>query len=673
MSPVADCDLKHFLERTPFSVHDLELLRGFYGCLCSGLAYLHEQKCRHKDIKPENILVKGQTIFITDFGTARDMTGQSRSETTGTPGPRTARYAAPEVMDWNPRGYSSDIWSLGCVFLDMTVVLKGKTIESMRAFLNENGNGLAFPHQNLAGLALLFDVLTTGTTDNQPIVWVKAMMRKLGKDRVSASPLLQSILEYNDDHRYYGLCCDTNDSSDIDSSYAGSVMEGVTLKPTSTDDSDTYHTRLVQNTKASETQHLIGADVGGAMDNLEAYISPGTPGLVELPLPNEKSVPDPASTRQPLRTVEFLKPDDVSRNTLAVWNFQTSSVADSISNKTDRIERESYSSALGPNEARDKLVSAVKQGSVRAVQRMLSEGYDIRARTDDGLTLLMHAVCAEQYQVVIVLLTKGADVIAQDSQQQTALHYAVHAGSEATVRLLLEKGADIEARDNTQMTPFHYAVHAGSEATVRLLLEKGADIEARDNTQMTPFHYAAQRGSEVTVRLLLEKGADIEARTSDQMTPLHWAAQGGSEATVRLLLEKGADIEARDNNQWTPLHHAVQAGSEATVRLLLEKGANIKAQAFNQMTPLHCAAYGGSEATVRLLLEEGADINVRTADLTTPLHCAAEVQSERTIWLLLEKGADQSAENWKGQKPKDMIKRRGNAPWLAELFKDPSS
>jgi serine/threonine protein kinase len=120
MTPVADSDLRHFLDQKDvlqFSV----LIRQFYGCLVMAVQYLHVNRIRHKDLKPQNILVKGTSILITDFGTALDWTDRSRATTTGDPGPISINYAAPEVVDREQRSESSDIWSLGCVFLEMTV------------------------------------------------------------------------------------------------------------------------------------------------------------------------------------------------------------------------------------------------------------------------------------------------------------------------------------------------------------------------------------------------------------------------------------------------------------------------------------------------------------------------------------------------------------------------
>ncbi|KAF1813505.1 kinase-like protein [Eremomyces bilateralis CBS 781.70] len=104
-------------------------LRTFFGCLPTALEFLHEQKIRHKDIKPANILVYGGKVLFTDFGISRDFTDAAGSTTFGTVNWSTARYCAPEVADRESRNTSSDIWSLGVVFLEMVAVLKGRAVE----------------------------------------------------------------------------------------------------------------------------------------------------------------------------------------------------------------------------------------------------------------------------------------------------------------------------------------------------------------------------------------------------------------------------------------------------------------------------------------------------------------------------------------------------------------
>jgi|SRR5579862_3325452 len=103
MSPVADSNLAEFLRLDPFPTERLISLRQFYGCLVSALDYLHENKIRHKDIKPSNILVYGEIVLITDFGTSLDWTDKGHSTTSDMPvSAFTRAYCSPEV-------FSSDV------------------------------------------------------------------------------------------------------------------------------------------------------------------------------------------------------------------------------------------------------------------------------------------------------------------------------------------------------------------------------------------------------------------------------------------------------------------------------------------------------------------------------------------------------------------------------------
>ncbi|KAI9767148.1 MAG: hypothetical protein M1839_004621 [Geoglossum umbratile] len=225
ISPVADCDLKAFLERDPFPSDDLYLLRGFFGCLCSAVLYLHSSQCRHKDLKPGNVLVYMKKVLITDFGTARDWSEQSRSTTIGRGGVYTPGYAAPEVVDQEPRSSSADIWSLGCIYLDMATVLRGETMAGKNGFFSENGTGGANPRSNSKALELWL-VRLKSETDEQPLEWIKQMIRNPRNDRVTAAGLMSQIHSYEDEHVYYSSCCNGEEESETGTSYQGSVFEG---------------------------------------------------------------------------------------------------------------------------------------------------------------------------------------------------------------------------------------------------------------------------------------------------------------------------------------------------------------------------------------------------------------------------------------------------------------
>ena len=93
------------------------------GCLASGLSFMHKQRVRHKDIKPQNVLIHRGAIIYTDFGISFDFHQNNQSTTTGTPQSYTKKYCAPEVADWGNRNSKSDIFSLGCVYIEMLAAI----------------------------------------------------------------------------------------------------------------------------------------------------------------------------------------------------------------------------------------------------------------------------------------------------------------------------------------------------------------------------------------------------------------------------------------------------------------------------------------------------------------------------------------------------------------------
>jgi mitogen-activated protein kinase kinase kinase len=111
-------------DETVIQVYALQMLEG--------LAYLHEAGVVHRDIKPENILLDHNGVIkYVDFGAAKviakqgktlvaDPTGRGgrQNSMTGTP-----MYMSPEVIKGgapvNSRHGAVDIWSLGCVILEM--------------------------------------------------------------------------------------------------------------------------------------------------------------------------------------------------------------------------------------------------------------------------------------------------------------------------------------------------------------------------------------------------------------------------------------------------------------------------------------------------------------------------------------------------------------------------
>ncbi|KAL4802046.1 kinase-like domain-containing protein, partial [Aspergillus unguis] len=211
ISPVAEMDLSVYLNKSGTSQH--AEIRTFFGCLATALRFLHDHHIRHKDIKPGNILIDKGNILFTDFGLALDSTDSSGSTTVGMVNGMTPRYCAPEVALHEPRNTSSDIWSLGIIFLEMVVILKYRTVEWIDEFFRAHGSQQLFVRSNSTGLEeLLAELKNTGSpSDNQLLVWVQQMLQEAHTSRPTAASLVTSITRaYGHGGSatvFCGLCC----------------------------------------------------------------------------------------------------------------------------------------------------------------------------------------------------------------------------------------------------------------------------------------------------------------------------------------------------------------------------------------------------------------------------------------------------------------------------------
>lgn len=105
---------------------DLGIYRIMYE-LADAVTYLHANQIKHKDIKPENILLYREgsvaeiTPLITDFGVSKVFSKDALTNYTDS----TRSYLAPEQLHKESSTLKADIWQLGCSFAHLLALVAG--------------------------------------------------------------------------------------------------------------------------------------------------------------------------------------------------------------------------------------------------------------------------------------------------------------------------------------------------------------------------------------------------------------------------------------------------------------------------------------------------------------------------------------------------------------------
>ncbi|KAG5859494.1 protein kinase [Encephalitozoon hellem] len=118
------CDLNLVSFLNEYEVDENVALKILRMILC-GLRHIHSMGIIHRDLKLGNILLKGNTVKICDFGLSCYVE-DNKHEFCGT-----MDYLAPEVIDGRKYTQSVDIWSAGIVFY--VLLTKKKFYESLGA------------------------------------------------------------------------------------------------------------------------------------------------------------------------------------------------------------------------------------------------------------------------------------------------------------------------------------------------------------------------------------------------------------------------------------------------------------------------------------------------------------------------------------------------------------
>ncbi|KAI1408850.1 kinase-like domain-containing protein [Hypoxylon sp. FL1857] len=106
--------------------------------LANAVGYLHGLSIKHKDIKPENILLRIDnqqvTPYLTDVGISKlYKQGKDTNYCDST-----YAFLAPEQMDYRESSLRSDIWQLGCCYALLVAAAIGGTEATERLHVSDN-------------------------------------------------------------------------------------------------------------------------------------------------------------------------------------------------------------------------------------------------------------------------------------------------------------------------------------------------------------------------------------------------------------------------------------------------------------------------------------------------------------------------------------------------------
>ena len=109
--------LKQLIQK--YKALDESIIKIYSKQLLEGLDYLHQHSVVHRDLKSANVLItpKG-TVKLTDFGSSRKFEDLEPNLTRSLKG--SPYWMAPEVVLRKGHTYPADIWSFGCLVIEMT-------------------------------------------------------------------------------------------------------------------------------------------------------------------------------------------------------------------------------------------------------------------------------------------------------------------------------------------------------------------------------------------------------------------------------------------------------------------------------------------------------------------------------------------------------------------------
>ncbi|XP_023372047.1 myosin light chain kinase, smooth muscle isoform X1 [Otolemur garnettii] len=147
--------------------------------ISEGVEYIHRQGIVHLDLKPENIMCVNKTgtrIKLIDFGLARRLENAGSLKVLfGTP-----EFVAPEVINYEPISYATDMWSIGVICYIL--------VSGLSPFMGDNDNETL---SNVTSATWDFDDEAFDEISDDAKDFISSLLKKDMKSRLDCTQCLQ--------------------------------------------------------------------------------------------------------------------------------------------------------------------------------------------------------------------------------------------------------------------------------------------------------------------------------------------------------------------------------------------------------------------------------------------------------------------------------------------------
>ncbi|CAJ0946817.1 unnamed protein product [Ranitomeya imitator] len=535
--------------------------------ILNGVNYLHSLQIAHFDLKPENIMLLDRTspkprIKIIDFGLAHKIdTGNEFKNIFGTP-----EFVAPEIVNYEPLGLESDMWSIGvewCFpFLGDT---KQETLANISAVSYEfedeffsNTSGLA---KDFIRRLLVKDPKKRMTIeDSLHHPWIKpkdtqqALSRKASAVNMEKFKKFAARRKWKQSVRLISLC------QRLSRSFLSRSNMSIARSDDTLDEEDSFVMKAII--------HAINDDnVPGLLQHLL-----GSLAHYDVNQPNKHGTP-PLLIAAGCGNIQMLE--------LLIKRGAHIDVQDKAGSNA--------------------LYWASRHGHVETLKFLHQSKCPLDIKDKSGETALHVAARYGHVEVIQYLCSIGSNPDIQDKEEETPLHCAAWHGYYPVARALCQAGCNVNIRNREGETPLLTASARGYHDIVECLTEHGGDLDATDKDGHIALHLAVRRCQMEVVKTLIHQGCYVDFQDRHGNTPLHVACKDGNIPIVMALCEASCNLDITNKYGRTPLHLAANNGILEVVRYLCLSGANVEALTMDGKTAEDLGKAEQHEPVVSLL------------------------------------------------------------------------